>query len=195
MAVRAAASLCLHLAPAGGCALHLPGEARPLGVDRRLGGWPSAHARLALVEADDGPPLAARRAHRGLTIRVSALTEPPGARELARIAAGSSHLVAPVEVPSLAPAFSVAGCNGYELATTAGRRARDAGGRGGVSRRVDNRALELLAFGALAAFAAAHWVTLVADPPLGTRAACGARRLRGRRGAGPPGSGAAARAA
>ncbi len=31
----------------------------------------------------------------------------------------------------------------------------------------DNRALELVAFGALAAFAAAHWVTLVADPPVG----------------------------
>ncbi len=31
----------------------------------------------------------------------------------------------------------------------------------------DNRALELVAFGALAAFAAAFWVTLVADPPVG----------------------------
>ena len=31
----------------------------------------------------------------------------------------------------------------------------------------DNRTLELVAFGALAAFAAAHWVTLVADPPVG----------------------------
>ncbi len=36
-----------------------------------------------------------------------------------------------------------------------------------MSRSADNRGLELLAFGALAAFAAAHWVTLVADPPLG----------------------------
>ena len=33
--------------------------------------------------------------------------------------------------------------------------------------RADNRALELLAFGALAVFAGAHWVTLVVDPPLG----------------------------
>ena len=122
-AVRAAGSLCLHLAPAGGCALHLPGEARPLAVDSRLGGWPTAHARLALVEAGDGLPPAIRRAHRGLTIRVSALSEVPGARELARISAGSSHLVAPVEVPSLASAFSVAGCNGYALAF-AGRRSR-----------------------------------------------------------------------
>jgi protein-glutamine gamma-glutamyltransferase len=36
-----------------------------------------------------------------------------------------------------------------------------------VRERTDSRALELLAFGALAAFAGLHWVTLVADPPLG----------------------------
>ena len=122
-AVRAAASLCLHLAPAGGCALLLPGEARPVAVDRRLSGWPSAHARLALVEAAAGPPPAPARAHRGLTIRVSAMTQAPDARELARIAAGASHLVAPVELPTLAAAFSVAGCNGYALAGM-GRRSR-----------------------------------------------------------------------
>ena len=115
-AVRAAASLCLHLAPAGGCALLLPGEARPISVDPRLGGWPGAHARLALVEADDGPPAPPARGHRGLTIRVSAMTQAPDARELARIAVGASHLVAPVEIPSVAPAFSVAGCSGYSLA-------------------------------------------------------------------------------
>ncbi len=122
-AVRAAASLCLHLAPAGGCALLLPGEARPVAVDRRLSGWPGAHARLALVEAADGPPPAPARAHRGLTIRVSAMTQAPDARELARIAAGASHLVAPVQVPTLTAAFSVAGCNGYALAGMA-RRSR-----------------------------------------------------------------------
>ena len=122
-AVRAAASLCMHLAPAGGCALHLPGASRPLPVDPRLGAWPAAHAALALVEAGDGPPPGFGRAHRGLTIRISPLTEPPGARELARLAAGSSHLVAPVELPSLSPAFTVAGCNGYALVATV-RRAR-----------------------------------------------------------------------
>ena len=122
-AVRAAASLCLHLAPAGGCALMLPGEARPVAVDRRLGGWPSAHARLALVEESDGPPSAPARAHRGLAIRVCAMTQAPDARELARIAAGASHLVAPVELPTLAAAFTVAGCNGYALAGV-GRRSR-----------------------------------------------------------------------
>ncbi len=43
----------------------LPGEARPVAVDRRLGGWPSAHARLALVEA-------ARRAAAGACSRLTA---------------------------------------------------------------------------------------------------------------------------
>jgi uncharacterized protein (DUF58 family) len=118
-AVRAAGSLCLHLAPAGGCALHLPGASWPLPVDARLGGWPNAHARLALVEAGDGPPPAAGRGNRGLTILVAPLTEPPDARELARIARGSSHLVAPIELPSLSPAFTVAGCNGYSMAAAA----------------------------------------------------------------------------
>ena len=51
MAVRAAGSLCVHLARAGGCALLLPGRPPP-GRDRpRPGGWPALHARLALVEA------------------------------------------------------------------------------------------------------------------------------------------------
>ena len=61
------------------------------------------------------------RGRRAWRLEAKALTEAPSARELARIAAGSSHLVAPVELPSLPPAFSVAGCNGYELAR-AGRR-------------------------------------------------------------------------
>jgi uncharacterized protein (DUF58 family) len=126
-AVRAAASLCLHLAPSGGCALHLPGAPWPLPVDPRLGGWPNAHARLALVEAADGPPPAAGRGNRGLTILVTPLTEPPSARELARIARGSSHLVAPLELPSLSAAFTVAGCTGYALAGAARpARAREA---------------------------------------------------------------------
>ena len=56
MAVRAAASLCLHLARRGGCALLLPGDRRPLFVAPDLAAWPAAHARLAVVEADAWPP-------------------------------------------------------------------------------------------------------------------------------------------
>ena len=51
-AVRAAASLAVHLARRGGCALLLPGRpaARP-SLEPTLAGWPHVHARLALVDA------------------------------------------------------------------------------------------------------------------------------------------------
>jgi hypothetical protein len=138
-AVRAAASLCLHLAPMGGCALYLPGGARPLLIDQRLGGWPQAHGALALVEAgesdsaadakrssrwDDSAAdakrssrmeVAVRGGHRGLSVWVRGAPEAPDRRELARAASSASHLVAPVEVPGLAASFRVSGCIGYSL--------------------------------------------------------------------------------
>ena len=54
-AVRAAASLTLELARAGGCGLLLGGEQRVTPIDRELSTWPAAYARLALIE---GGPLA-----------------------------------------------------------------------------------------------------------------------------------------
>ncbi|MEO6857179.1 MAG: DUF58 domain-containing protein [Solirubrobacteraceae bacterium] len=50
-AVRAAASLTLELARAGGCGLLLPGEQRPTTIDAELTTWPAAYARLAVVQA------------------------------------------------------------------------------------------------------------------------------------------------
>jgi uncharacterized protein (DUF58 family) len=50
-AVRAAASLTLALARAGGCDLLLPGERRPLSVEPGASAWAPIHRRLALVEA------------------------------------------------------------------------------------------------------------------------------------------------
>jgi uncharacterized protein (DUF58 family) len=126
-AVRAAASLCLHLAPMGGCALHLPGRARPLPIDPRLRGWPQAHGALALVEAADDSAADAKRSsrgdaapavrggHRGLCVWVRGAPEAPDPRELARAASSASHLVAPVEVPGLVASFRVSGCSGYSL--------------------------------------------------------------------------------
>ncbi len=46
-AVRAAASICVHLAPAGGCTLLVSGERRRLEVDSQLRAWPQVHAHLA----------------------------------------------------------------------------------------------------------------------------------------------------
>ncbi|MFL5871619.1 MAG: DUF58 domain-containing protein [Solirubrobacterales bacterium] len=55
-AVRAAASLCVHLAGLGGCSLLMCGDRRPREIGGDLRGWPEAHARLALVEPATSPP-------------------------------------------------------------------------------------------------------------------------------------------
>ena len=57
-AVRAAASLCVHLARKGGCSVLLPGDRRAVDLGADLAGWPALHARLALVEPVTGAPAA-----------------------------------------------------------------------------------------------------------------------------------------
>ena len=115
MAVRAAASLCLHLARGAGCALLLPGDRRPTVLGPDLSAWANMHARLALVAPTRaGPPLArARRA--GAVIWVSARGEAP--RELSRAAGGGGWLVSPSGGATRA-AFTVAGCTGSRLGRT-----------------------------------------------------------------------------
>ena len=49
-AVRAAASLCVHLASRTGCAVLLPGSHGPTMLDARLRSWPTLHARFAVEE-------------------------------------------------------------------------------------------------------------------------------------------------
>jgi uncharacterized protein (DUF58 family) len=114
-AVRAAASLTFELARAGGSLLLLPGERRALEVEPDLGGWPTAHVRLALIEggADAPPPmLAAARGRPGPVIYVSAagLERPPAA-----LGSGATVLVIPngVATASARPAFEVSGCVGH----------------------------------------------------------------------------------
>ena len=120
-AVRAAASLCLHLAKSGGCALLLPGDRRPAAVGSDLSAWPALHARLALVEASSRPPVPARARRAGAVIWVSASGFSP--RDLPRGAAGGSWLVTPQPRQGARPEFTVAGCAGYRL----GRGARAPG--------------------------------------------------------------------
>jgi uncharacterized protein (DUF58 family) len=113
-AVRAAASLCLHLARAGGCSLLLPGESQVLGIDRGLRTWPRVHARLALVDPERAvpahPPAGAR------TIYWVTSEGGPDAGRARRGGPGDGYLVTPVEIPGAQPAFRVAGCRGYPLA-------------------------------------------------------------------------------
>jgi uncharacterized protein (DUF58 family) len=121
-AVRAAGSLARHLAPAGGCALFLPGEQRPFSIGRRLDGWPRAHVALALVQAWDGP-VAARTSNGGLTVWVSSGTEALGGTELVALGRRATHVVVPTELPGLRAELTVAGCNLYPLRGAARRAA------------------------------------------------------------------------
>jgi uncharacterized protein (DUF58 family) len=123
-AVRAAASLAVHLARSGGCSLLLPGDRRAAEIDPELRSWPPLHVRLALVEETEVAPFAGRLERLGAIMWVTAAAgaiTPPG---LARAAAGARYLVTPEVMPNRPAAFAVAGCNAYRVgARSRGRRA------------------------------------------------------------------------
>jgi uncharacterized protein (DUF58 family) len=114
--LRAAASLCLHFAELGGCLLMLPDDHRPTVLGPDLIGWPTLHARLALI----GPSAQPRRGAYlggGRTI-VYVTASPAGGRGLA----GRGWRVSPCPVPGRPVAFAIAGCSGqsYSEAVQAG---------------------------------------------------------------------------
>jgi uncharacterized protein (DUF58 family) len=121
-AVRAAASLTVHLARQGGCSLLLPGDRRASDVDAELRSWPQLHVRLALVEPGAGAPFAGRLERLGAIMWVTAApagSTPPG---LARAAAAARYVVTPEAIPGRPAAFAVAGCHAYRLGARTGRR-------------------------------------------------------------------------
>jgi uncharacterized protein (DUF58 family) len=123
-AVRAAASLAVHLAKEGGCSLLLPGDRRATDIDPELRSWPQMHVRLALVEAGSAAPFAGRLERLGAILWVTAApggNTPPG---LKRAAAGARYVVTPEVIAGRPAAFSVAGCHAYRVgARTSNRRA------------------------------------------------------------------------
>jgi uncharacterized protein (DUF58 family) len=120
-AVRAAASLTVHLARGGGCALLLPGDRRATAVDAQLRSWPSLHVRLALAQADPRAP-AGRVERTGAIFWVAAAGGAPAG--LRRAVAGERWLVAPSDAAPGPGGFAVAGCVGRLLgARTAAVRA------------------------------------------------------------------------
>jgi uncharacterized protein (DUF58 family) len=121
-AVRAAASLALALGKAAGCALLLPGERRATAIERDLGAWPAAWARLALVEEGPPPPLAGLATRTGPVFYVAARAPARLPRALAH-APGPRVLVVPGEVRGRPEILAVAGCRGYALGRTGARRA------------------------------------------------------------------------
>jgi uncharacterized protein (DUF58 family) len=127
-AVRAAASLVLDLARAGGCGLLLPGEQRPTPINRELSDWPAAYARLALVQGGRRarpPALGATTGRSGAMIYVAASPVPRLAPVLTPPGAGPTVLVVPDAVVvedrprgvrgPLRSALSVSGCRGFQL--------------------------------------------------------------------------------
>jgi uncharacterized protein (DUF58 family) len=125
-AVRAAASLCVALARAGGCHLLLPGERRPAHIDPALAAWPPLHVRLALVEEDEQLTVPARLGPVGALYWVTArspeaaLAGLPGG--FARGANSARFLVTPGPAPK-GSAFTVAGCHGRRVGRASRRAA------------------------------------------------------------------------
>jgi uncharacterized protein (DUF58 family) len=109
-AVRAAASLCLHLARHGGCLVLLAGELRPTVLGPDLQAWPALHARMALLEP--GPAVRRMpRSHPGLSL--ISLT---AARESAGPEAVEPHCrIGPHPLPGLPTLFELAGCSAQYL--------------------------------------------------------------------------------
>jgi uncharacterized protein (DUF58 family) len=125
-AVRAAASLCVHLAPSRGCALLLAGERAPLQIDRQLHAWPRAHARLAVVEAGGSPPAVRRAPSAGVVFWVTASRDAPVERLLR---GGALYLVSAAASGGAEPAFRVAGCDGTRLGAARRRPLLEAAAR------------------------------------------------------------------
>ncbi len=123
-AVRAAASLVLHMAGAGGCSLLLAGAHGPLRIDSQLRGWPQAHARLAMVES--GGTLATRALPaRGASFWVTASRDGWRPSVLAGSEATAWFAVTPFHPSDAQVAFEVAGCHGFLV----GARRTGAAGR------------------------------------------------------------------
>ena len=184
-AVRAAASLCVHLAGRGGCALLLPGDRRPSLLEPGLAGWAHLHTRLALVENGATPSLMGLSARRGAVIYVAG--RPAGSIPRALLhAPGTRVLVVPGRVPGRVPAFTVAGCHGYELESA--RRPQPGGGPHERRRRtpVGARAaaaapdavlaspavVRVATAAAVALFGALHWAELLEPAARGRMLLC-----------------------
>ncbi len=114
-AVRAAASLAVHLAHAGGCHVLLPGDRRPVQLDPSLGGWPRLHARLALVQSTEVPAVGPMSGRLGPIVYVAARRLRRAPRALQHHGGGGRVLVVPGGIPGRRATFTVAGCAGHDL--------------------------------------------------------------------------------
>jgi uncharacterized protein (DUF58 family) len=116
-AVRAAASLCFHLARRGGCLVALGEDPSPTLLGADLRSWPRLHARLALLAA--GSALRPMRSpRRGISvIHVTAAADGDPAT------AGPHLRLGPVPVEGIPTIFELAGCAAQFLDGRSARRA------------------------------------------------------------------------
>ena len=112
-AVRAAGSLCRHLAENGGCAILLPGDRRAVTVERELSGWAQVHARLALAQPSTTAPAISRVQGSGAIFWVTARAHP--ALPTALRTAAARYLVGPSVSGRGSPALVVSGCEGRRV--------------------------------------------------------------------------------
>jgi uncharacterized protein (DUF58 family) len=110
-AMRAAASICVELARAGGCDLLVPGERRPLPIDPALRAWPEAHVRIAVSDPEAGPMLPAGMRGAAVLWVTAGRSLPPSVRRLR----SGSFLITP-SGSRRAAAFRVSGCFAYPVA-------------------------------------------------------------------------------
>jgi uncharacterized protein (DUF58 family) len=112
-AIRAAASLCVHLARRGGCALLLPGDRRPTPIDTALCGFAECHARLAVLQPEAGaPPLGCLN---GANVVLWVTAGIGSAAALGALGAQVRYLVSPHSSQPWPVQFTVAGCAGQRL--------------------------------------------------------------------------------
>jgi uncharacterized protein (DUF58 family) len=112
-AVRAAASLCVHLAQRGGCALLLPGERQAARLDSELTGFAELHAALAVV----GPAAGARAvgAVSGASTILWVTAAAGGAARLRGLPVPERYLVSPHPDRRWPVDFTVSGCSGQRV--------------------------------------------------------------------------------
>jgi len=121
-AVRATASLAVHLARHGGVALLLPGDRRPVLLESDLHGWSAQHVRLALLEEGGGPVPAALSGRRGPLLLVVANVPARLPRLLVASPSARRVLIVPGTMAGRRASFRVAGCEGYVLGGAASLR-------------------------------------------------------------------------
>ena len=118
--MRAAASLCVHFARQGGCALLLPGDRRPARIDAELNGFPQLHGRLALLRPDEGaPPLGCLT---GASVLLWVTAAVGRSSTLAQLRSPVRYLISPHSQAGWPVLFTVAGCVGQRLERPAARR-------------------------------------------------------------------------